>query len=148
MPGFFSSLSDPPRRLSFFGRDLDVDPSRFDAAASDPGETGNESANSGMGRVGFFSDPLMFGTGAFLTPAVADFGRRGREAETPRWTGPREFPNADPRMPFFVLPPNAIFNMPIITQLPGTPYVGKDGLPHLDGWNPYEGRIVSPGRGI
>ena len=34
-------------------------------------------------------------------------------------------------------------------QLPGTPYVGdEDRLPHLDGWNPWDGRPVSPGRGI
>lgn len=157
MAGFFSRLFDPPQRPSFFG----------------PQQTG-DNATSGDGspdapaRPFFELDPMLWGakdpqellvsaagmppsrtpTGyGRAVPVVADFGRRGR-ADLPFWHTPLGFPNADPRMPFFILPPNAIFNMPIVTHLPGTPYVGKDGLPHLEGWNPYEGKVVSPGRGI
>lgn len=101
---------------------------------------------------GFFgpeAGPEDVTSGGTVFPVVANFGQRGRApADIPYWTGPLGFPHTDPRMPFFVLPPTAIFNMPTIKQLPGTPYVGKDGRPHLDGWNPWEGRVVSPGPGI
>lgn len=122
MTGYFSTLFDPPQQSGFFGLDADS----ADATS-----------------------------GGMVIPVVANFGPRGgagKQADKPYWAGILGYPSADPRMPFFVLPPNAIFNMPIIRrpeQLPGAPYVGdEDGRPHLDGWNPWEGRPVSPGRGI
>lgn len=151
MVGFFSSLFDPPGRLSFFGREVGIQPSLDDYAASEARRRDERSAASSAQSPGFSGDPLIFGSAPLLMPVVGNFGPlggAGQEEDRPYWADIPGYPRTDPRMPFFVLPPNAIFNMPTITQLPGSPYVGKDGLPHLDGWNPYEGRVVSPGRGI
>jgi hypothetical protein len=164
MAGYFSRMFDLPSRPSFFGAPARGEDGSSDDDAADQRAPGRpffapDSAlflgalNAPDQYFGSLAAPPMHGmsdtsSARPVMSVVADFGPRGRaHADIPYWTGPFGLKDTDPRMPFFVLPPNAIFNMPIIKQLPGTPYAGKDGL-HLDGWNPWERRVISPGPGI
>lgn len=180
MTGFFSRMFDPPRRPGFFGGDLGLGSGTSQDANADDASLVDGTTNPPQWRRSFFAldlndllfppsgQSVMFGTlapsfggaslaqgGSTVVPVVADFGPRGdagEQANKPYWRNIPGHPSTDPRMPFFVLPPNTLFNMPIITdprQLPGTPYVDDDGNTQLyRGWNPWEGRPIGPGRGI
>jgi len=100
-------------------------------------------------------DPLGV-SGVFPTLPLAGygltaFGQLGRRySDVPDWPWQGYFfPNADPHMPIFGPSPNVLFNMPVLRQSPPPqvpPYVGKDGLPHLDDVDPRLKTRVGPGR--
>lgn len=170
MAGYFSRMFDPPSRPSYFGPQADPEDATSDDAPDQPRPRGAffspdlalflQTANSPQQYFGSLAPPVMGGmsagrSGSWVVPAVANFGVQGHSLS--EYTDPndypwRGYPDVDPRMPFFVLPPNAVFNMPVYKwkQVPSgvPPWVGKEGRPHLDGINPDDGRLVTPGKEI
>lgn len=180
MTGFFSRMFDPPRRPGFFGGDLALGSGSDQDAGADGSSSADDATDPPQWRRNFFSlDPndLLFplpaqsgvfgslapnfsgaalGRDSAILPLLANFGVLG----VPRseWTDPNDWPwrgepDVDPRMPFFVLPPNTVFNMPVYKWKwapppPIPPWVDKEGHPHLDGWNPEYNGVVGPGREI